>query len=163
MMRWAPVLADSAAAVAMAALTIWLFQGLTDTRDAVALTVVMCVFGKLVSDVADRVTELRSHTGEEVDQQAPTEPRVWTGTWTDRWDRTILRVVRDGGDEVYRLTMLVDGIEGPTQPWTDRAFLGRYLRDVEEGDWTPSDDLGTRVIRAELGLPGWDRMPGENR
>lgn len=84
-----------------------------------------------------------------------------TGTWTGP-DGQITTVRFDPGTREFSVTAnLTEGWEIADQTWPDRATLTAYLVELETAGHVPTDDEGTRAVRARLMLPGWDRDPDE--
>lgn len=104
-------------------------------------------------ELADR---RRARQGER-EQRARREIAESTGTWSGP-DGLSISVRWDEQTRGYWVSGWVWDQNLKPAIWPNLDDLASYLIGIEAGGWIAADDIGTRLVRAKLDLPGWQIM-----
>lgn len=136
----------------LAVVTAWLAIGMTTGRELAGFFVALVLTMAALIQTLERAVKRAEHQVQGEVIAAVNEEN--TGLWF-RGPGEVVTVTFDPAAEVYRMT---DG-RGTWQIWDDLDALHVHLIELEDAGWAASSDVGTRLVRAALDLPGWEYAP----
>lgn len=137
----------------LAGVAVWIVLGVTTGRELAGFFLALTLFSLSLAATLDRHVARAEHRDREAVRAMEWDAEN-TGVWS-RGPGEVVTVIFDASAGVYRMT---DG-RGTWKVWDDLDALHVHLTQLEEAGWTAAGDVGTRLVRAALDLPGWEYAP----
>ena len=138
---------------ALAGVAVWMVLGMSTGRELAGFFLALTLFAVSLGATLERHVKRAEHRDREA-KRAIEQNTENTGVWS-RGPGEVVMVTFDVSAGVYRMT---DG-RGTWKIWDDLDALHAHLTGLEDAGWTTAGDVGTRLIRAALDLPGWEYAP----